>query len=103
MQFPRGLRYLAVISAVVVPLALVGMFFALSRGSGGPSWFHFAGGGVFSTHAPDLSENAAKVLFSSPQTGHGDLFLYDVDKKETTRLTKSAATDLSPRFRPKHH
>lgn len=74
----------------------------LGDGGGGPSWRHYAGGGVFSTAPPDLSKDGKQLVFSWSKTGHGDIYLYDLEKKQATRVTSTGAADLSPRFRPKH-
>jgi outer membrane lipoprotein-sorting protein len=71
-------------------------------GDGGPSWKHWAGGGSYSTRAPDLNEDGTQVVYSIPKTGHGDVYLHDIKTKQTKRLTKSEDTEISPSFRPKH-
>ena len=69
---------------------------------GGPSWRGFALGGIFPTAAPDLSSDESKIVFSSPKTGHGDLYVHDLSSNEAKRLTATDDTELSPRFRPRH-
>jgi len=81
-------------------IALLGTiaFRTISPWLGNDSWGHYAGGGMFATDAPSLSPDGESVAFSSPATGHGDIYVKPLSGSEAERVTSSKLCDLSPRF-----
>jgi Tol biopolymer transport system component len=85
----RGL----LLSAVLVALACTGC-------PRQDSWQHYSGGGMFCTGSPSMSSDGAKIVFSSPRTGHGDIYMIDRDGSNPVRLTDSPAFEANPIFSP---
>ena len=49
---------------------------------------------------PSFSPDGKKIVFSSQVGGYTDLFIYDLDTKQTQRLTNDAYADLEPAWSP---
>jgi WD40 repeat protein len=49
---------------------------------------------------PTWSPDGRRIAFSANAGGLADLFVYDIDAKQTTRLTKDAFGDLQPAWSP---
>jgi Tol biopolymer transport system component len=50
-------------------------------------WARFAGGGEYTGTRPSFSPEGAFVVYSTPATGHGDLYRFDRRTGKNTRLT----------------
>lgn len=50
-------------------------------------WSHFSGGGSYIGSSPVFSPDGKKVIFSSPSTGHGDIYTIDIGSSSRKRLT----------------
>jgi Tol biopolymer transport system component len=66
--------------------------------SGEDSWRHYAGGGVFPTDSPDLWGDTNSVVYASPESGHGDIYLCDASLHKTRQLTNDSSFESSPCF-----
>ena len=66
----------------------------------GGRWDHHAGGGSFIGASPSLSPKADVIVFASPDTGHGDIYAYDVARSALTRLTNDPDYEGDPEFSP---
>jgi Tol biopolymer transport system component len=67
---------------------------------GEDSWKHYSGGGMYATGSPSMSPDGATIVFSSPRTGHGDIYKIDRDGSNAVRLTDSEAFEADPIFSP---
>jgi Tol biopolymer transport system component len=63
-------------------------------------WDGYCGGGMYATGSPSMSPDGAKIVFSSPRTGHGDVYMIDRDGSNPVRLTDSPAFEANPIFSP---
>jgi Tol biopolymer transport system component len=61
-------------------------------------WDRYAGGGSFIGARPSMSPDGRKVAYSSPETGHGDIYRIDADGSNKTRLTFDEEYEGSPAF-----
>jgi Tol biopolymer transport system component len=106
MQYTRGLFLLtkprAYRVSTLVALTVV-VFIAVSdhgRGQPGPLWIGawqcYEGGGEYQGTNPAFSHNGASVIYSTPATGHGDIYRYDRATKKNVRLTSDPEYDGSP-------
>ena len=94
---------LVVALLVVLPVALcaTGILSLLaSLPFGEDRWAHYKVGGMFASDSPSLSDDKATVVFSSPATGQGDIYLANVRMGAAQRLTNSDSFEASPRFVP---
>jgi hypothetical protein len=87
-------------SGLGVVVLTVWTYFRLPLGE--DTWGHYASGGSFVTAAPDLSADGTEIVFASPVSGQGDVYLCDVGGQKARRLPTSADCDISPCFRPQH-
>lgn len=100
----RTLTIVLVVTLFVVLLialcatGIVGMLASLPFGE--DRWAHYKLGGMFSTDSPSLSDDKATVVFTSPATGQGDIYLADVSTGAAQRLTSSDNLEASPRLVP---
>ncbi|MBC8113554.1 MAG: PD40 domain-containing protein [Candidatus Saccharimonas sp.] len=60
----------------------------------------YSAGGQFYTAAPDPSPDGASLVFASPSTGRGDIYLMDVSTRKFERITSTDTTEFSPIFAP---
>ncbi len=67
---------------------------------GNDSWTHYSSGGMFVTHSPSLSVGGGEIVFSTPATGHGDIYLANIKSGVTRRLTSTDHFEASPYFVP---
>lgn len=96
--------YFIGISAIVVIGGLITIFGAYLRGvlfPGEDSWAHYRDGGVFVTNSGAMSEDGSSIVYSSPRSGHGDIYSCTGDGAKHNRLTFSEAYESSPVFIPK--
>lgn len=49
------------------------------------TWRHYSDGGMFITAAPDLSPGESDIVYSSSETGHGDIYIYDLKSQKATQ------------------
>jgi hypothetical protein len=90
---------LATIAVIALIAAIVGSLGRLtSLLPGNDSWRHYAAGGMYVTDAPSFSPDERLIAFSSPATGHGDIYVLDVKTSQVQQVTESPLCDLSPRF-----
>ena len=95
------------IALVTVPLLLLlccsgGAYFTLSGllPFGEDSWRHYSGGGMFVSDSPSLSADGSQIVFATPFSGHGDVYVADVLTGVATRLTNTDEFESSPYFLP---
>jgi hypothetical protein len=55
-------------------------------------------GGEYASTCPDITTDGRHIAFSSPQSGHGDIYLYDVKANSTSRITDSPEFEGDPHF-----
>lgn len=55
-------------------------------------------GGAYASMCPDITTDGRYIAFSSPQSGHGDIYLYDVTDNSTRRVTTSPEFEGDPHF-----
>jgi Tol biopolymer transport system component len=53
------------------------------------SWQHYIGGGEYSDSPPSASPDGATIVYSSPRSGHGDIYAVDIDGSDVRQLTTS--------------
>lgn len=58
----------------------------------------YAGGGRFIGARPSMSPDGSLVVYSSPATGHGDIYRINADGSQRVRLTSDPSYDGSPKF-----
>jgi hypothetical protein len=97
-------------TAFIWILALAGLVVATACCCGGPilllsqfpvgndSWSHYTNGGMYATHSPSISENGKEIVFSTPATGHGDIYIAHTKTGVTRRLTSADDFESSPYF-----
>lgn len=66
----------------------------------GSRWSHYSGGGSYIGSNPVFSPDGTKVIFSSPSTGHGDIYTIDIDGSNHKRLTMSKDYEGEPIYSP---
>jgi TolB protein len=81
---------LALILSIILFLSLGGLESVDGR------WSHFSGGGSYIGSNPTFSSDGTKVIFSSPNTGHGDIYVMDIDGSNRKRLTTSKDYEGEP-------
>jgi hypothetical protein len=83
-----------------LPAALIGLSLCITIGCGfwEDSWAHYTAGGLFQTESPDWSPDEAEIVFASPASGHGDLYLCELASQQRRRLTDSPLYESNPRF-----
>ncbi|MCK5878695.1 MAG: PD40 domain-containing protein [Holophagae bacterium] len=70
--------------------------FLMTVGKGIQTIYHAEGIGS----TPDFSADGKWLLFSASEDGNTDIYVYNIEKQTTTRLTRHIAIDTSPRFSP---
>jgi len=70
--------------------------FLMTVGQGIQTIYHAEGIGS----TPDFSPDGKWLLFSASKDGNTDIYIYNIDKQTTNRLTHHIAIDTSPRFSP---
>jgi TolB protein len=63
-------------------------------------WAHYSGGGSYIGSNPVFSPDGTKIIFSSPNTGHGDIYEMDVDGSNRKRLTTAKDYEGEPFYSP---
>src|SRR5436190_1171270 len=71
---PLGVIALAVLCAPAVPLAAYALAWLSADGSGRGEHHH--GGGSFIGASPEMSPDGEAIVFASPVTGRGDVYLH---------------------------
>ena len=66
----------------------------------GGRWDRKAGGGRFIGASPDLSPKDDVIVFSSADTGHGDIYSYNIEASALTRLTDDPDYEGDPEYSP---
>ena len=61
-------------------------------------WDRYAGGGSFIGARPSMSPDGSQVVYSSPATGHGDIYRINADGSHRVRLTSDPSYEGSPMF-----
>ncbi len=61
-------------------------------------WDRYAGGGRFIGARPSRSPDGSLVVYSSPATGHGDIYRINADGSHRVRLTSYPSYEGSPMF-----
>ncbi len=61
-------------------------------------WDRFAGGGSFLGARPTMSPDGSLIVYSSPATGHGDIYRINADGSHRVRLTSDPSYEGSPMF-----
>lgn len=84
---------------------MVGVLMAIPDecyGQGGPIWIgcwqRYEGGGDYPGTDPSVSPDGASVVYSTPATGHGDIYRYDRSIKKNVRLTTDPEYEGSPSY-----
>src|SRR5436189_3019323 len=67
---------------------------------GEDSWQHYESGGYFVSASPSLSDDESQIAFSTPASGHGDIYIADLATGTARRLTTTDACETSPYFLP---
>src|SRR5262245_37759957 len=106
MRYPRVLRFLSgasayrVVASCVLAAAVLSAISDQCHGQFGPLWIgqwqRYEGGGQYSGTGPSVSPDGASVVYSTPATGHGDIYRYDRASKKNARLTLDPGYDGSP-------
>ena len=63
-------------------------------------WKHFIGGGFYSSGPPSMSPDGAKIVYSSPRTGNGDIYQVDREGSNQRRITDNPKFESHPLFSP---
>jgi hypothetical protein len=66
----------------------------------GGRWHRFAGGGRYIGSHPAISPDGTKILYSSPRSGHGDIFVYSLEDGTTQQLTNSPSYEGDASWSP---
>ncbi len=66
----------------------------------GGRWDRYTDGGSFIGASPDLSPKADVIVFSSPDTGHGDIYSFNIAQSALTRLTDDPNYEGDPEYSP---
>ena len=61
-------------------------------------WDRYAGGGSFIGARPSMSPDGSLIVYSSPATGHGDIYRINADGSHRGRLTSDPNYEGSPMF-----
>jgi Tol biopolymer transport system component len=69
-------------------------------GAGEDSWRHYVSGGHYPARTPSMSPDGAVIIFSSPQSGHGDIYRINADGSASVRLTADPSFETDPIFSP---
>ena len=69
-------------------------------GYGEDSWAHFAGGGVFPASSGSMSPDGSTVIYASPRSGNGDIFVVGRNDAGERRLTHSGDYEAFPIYTP---
>ena len=86
------------VAVALVALALAGCPF-LGSGSGG-RWEHYAAGGWYTGAHPSISPDGSNILYTTPRTGHGDIYRVSRDGSKTQRLTSGPTCECDPQYSP---
>src|ERR1700716_1245986 len=108
MRLPRTWLFLSVLSTYRLATSwalVIGVLIVLSdhcHGQGVPPWLgrwqHYEGGGAYSGTAPSASPDGKSVVYSTPVTGHGDIYRYDRTTRKNVRLTSDPEYDGEPQY-----
>ena len=61
-------------------------------------WDRYAGGGEFLGVRPSMSSDGSSIVYSTPATGHGDIYRCDAGGGHRVRLTSHPSYEGSPSF-----
>jgi hypothetical protein len=67
---------------------------------GEDSWKHYQHGGIFSNASPSLLREGRDLVYASPCTGNGDIYLLNLATGIVRRLTNDSAYESSPVVAP---
>ena len=84
-------------------LSLAALLFVACTGclpTGEDSWGHYQGGGHYPARSPSMSPDGSAIVFSSPRSGHGDIYQINRDGSQPVRLTDSSDFETDPVFTP---
>src|SRR4051812_222550 len=102
MRWPRSWCFLGVRLATSWVL-VIGVLVALSdygHGQGVPPWIgrwqRYEKGGAYIGTDPSASPEGESVVYSTPVTGHGDIYRYDRNTGKNVRLTSDPEYDGEP-------
>lgn len=59
-------------------------------------WDHYKSGGSFVGAKPEVSPDGKFIVYSSPSTGHGDIYIFDIELEESRQLTNSESYEGDP-------
>jgi Tol biopolymer transport system component len=88
---------------LIVPVSLIAVYILnqLKNQAQPPTPYdQYAIGGEYSAVSPALSPDGNQVVYSSPITGHGDIYIADTRTKKTKRLTFDSDWEADPQFSP---
>jgi Tol biopolymer transport system component len=83
-----------VVFVIVVPACGVDGDRPVSSGR----WKNYASGGMYVGTNPTVSPDGFSIVYSTPVTGHGDLYLFDRRRRTNVRLTADPEYDGFPVF-----
>ena len=98
LRHPLGAVVFAVLCAAAVPLG--GYVIAWLSADGFGRRDHHRGGGSFIGASPEMSADGEAIVFASPATGDGDVYLHRVKEGRTIRLTDDPDFEADPSFSP---
>lgn len=76
------------------------VFSAGCYGSGEDHWQHYQGGGLFVAGTPSMSPDGREVVYSSPSSGHGDIYRANRDGTAPVALTRNDDFESQPSYTP---
>lgn len=94
--FGRFSRLAATLLAIV--LSGCGFYDGSPVSSG--RWAKHSGGGSYIGAKPEFSPDGSSVVYSTPATGHGDLYRFDLRTKKNVRLTQDPEYEGYPVVSP---
>jgi len=59
-------------------------------------WAHFQAGGAYPSAAPTVAGDGSMLYLSSPASGHGDIYTFDMLTHSAKQLNGTEATETSP-------
>ncbi len=83
---------------IPISIFVASLIVALAGCPGGGRWDRSSGGGRFIGSNPDLTPKADVVVFASSETGHGDIYSYDIKRSVLTRLTDNPNYEGEPEY-----
>lgn len=88
--------YIVIVVTSFMLLFMTNEVLAMAKGR----WAHYRGGGRFAGSNPSFSPDNSQVVFSSPATGHGDIYIINIDGSNRKQLTNNEDYEGEPVFSP---